>query len=115
MQNTDEQPRQNALREMEEEQRIADVRAVMSTVEGRRFIWSILSRGQVFAECFTGNSKTFYLLGRREFVLGIYNDVLRADQTLYWQMQAENIPPEDRGVELQKFLDLITYMQQEQM
>lgn len=79
-----------ATQAMERQIQLDDVRAVMSTVEGRRFIWRILEAGNIFRKCFTGNSQTFYLEGKRELTLEFYADVMESCPELFWKAQKEN-------------------------
>jgi len=59
-----------------------DIRAVMATVEGRRFMWRFLEAGNI--------SSTFYNEGKRELTLGFYADVMEACPELFWKAQKEN-------------------------
>lgn len=72
-------------------QDLEDIRSVMQSAAGRRLIWRMLSDANIFRSCFTGNSQTFYLEGRREFVLPYYQDIMQACPELFWQAQQENI------------------------
>lgn len=49
----------------EEEQRQNDLKAVVSTPEGKRFIASILADCGIYRSSFTGNSQTFFNEGQR--------------------------------------------------
>ena len=80
-----------ALRKAKREQELADIKHVMSTREGRRLIWRMLRDAKIFNACFTGNSRTFYLLGRKEHMLKYFNDIMEACPDLFMKMQAENI------------------------
>jgi hypothetical protein len=72
------------------EQELHDIRKVMETKEGRRFVWRLLEEGNIFRKCFSGNSSTFYLEGKRELVLGFYQDIMEGCPELFWQTQQEN-------------------------
>lgn len=50
---------------MAREQEIADLKTVMSTPDGRRFIWALLGVAGIYRTSFTGNSETFYREGAR--------------------------------------------------
>lgn len=98
------------LQKLARQNELNDLRQVMSTKAGRRFIWRQLERGGAFGKSYARDAKdvhTFYLLGRREFTLKLYNDVLEADQLAFWNMQAENIGDAEQGPELQRFLKLL--------
>ena len=85
---TDREKTQAIERQIE----LDDIRAVMATVEGRRFMWRFLEAGNIFRKCFTGNSSTFYNEGKRELTLGFYADVMEAAPELFWKAQKENTP-----------------------
>jgi len=72
-------------------QELDDIVHVMRDAAGRRLIWRMLADANIFRSCFTGNSQTFYLEGRREFVLPYYQDIMQACPELFWQAQQENL------------------------
>ena len=80
----------------EREQELEDIRAVMSSPAGRRFVWRLLEVGNVFRPCFTGNSQTYYLEGKRELTLTFYADVMEACPELFWEAQRENYKPKEK-------------------
>jgi hypothetical protein len=82
----DPTPEQLARREQE----LEDLKSVMRTQHGRRLLWRILSDANMFRSCFTGNSTTFYLEGKRDVVLPYYQDIMQACPELFWQAQQEN-------------------------
>lgn len=62
----DSQRRQKALQEERRRRQDADMRAVLSTPEGRRFFFRLLDGVcNLHGGTFTGNSQTFHLEGRR--------------------------------------------------
>ena len=89
----DELKMQEAMAKAQREQELSDICHVMSTVQGRRFVWRILASGRIFHFCFTGNSETFYNEGIRESHLGYYNDVMEACPDKFWLAQKENYKP----------------------
>jgi len=70
-------------------QELNDIKSVMETPAGRRFIWRVMDRAGVFRGCFTGNSTTFYNEGRRDMGLFVLNDVLETCPKLFSQAQDE--------------------------
>lgn len=40
---------------------LADIKQLMDSVQGRRFVWRLLDRTGVFRTSFTGNSTTFLM------------------------------------------------------
>lgn len=56
-------------------QEIADLRTVMGTVQGRRFVWRLMDLAGVFRSSYTGNSDTFFREGQRNLGLIVMKDV----------------------------------------
>jgi hypothetical protein len=76
--------------ERERERELADMRQVMSSVEGRRFVWRLLERAGVFRTSFTGNSTTFFNEGMRNMGLMVLGDVHEAAADAYIVMMNES-------------------------
>lgn len=66
-----------------------DFRLIMQTLEGRRWIWWLLSESGVFRSSFTGNSATFFNEGMRNLGLKILNQINVACPERYLQMTTE--------------------------
>lgn len=47
----------------------SDFKFIMSSPQGRRFMWRLLDKAGVFRSSFTGNSQTFFLEGQRNIGL----------------------------------------------
>ena len=71
------------------EDELADVRAILATKEGRRFVWRYLTECSVFKTSFTGNSQTFFNEGERNVGLKLMADVNDADPEAYIAMLRE--------------------------
>jgi len=54
---------------------IADLRAVMGTKQGRRFMHRLLAQAGIDQRSFTGNSETFFREGRRAVALELQDDI----------------------------------------
>lgn len=67
-----------------------DMRSVMETIEGRRFVWRLLSQAGVFRTSFTGNSTTFFNEGMRNIGLIVMADVQEACADKYLVMMNES-------------------------
>lgn len=77
-------------REVEAERvRMADMRAIMSLPEGRRFMWSILEMTNVFGLSYTGNADTHFNEGRRSVGLVFLADMHEHMINLYNKMVNE--------------------------
>lgn len=57
-------------RRSEFQQIINDCAAVIRTPAGKRLIWHLLEQCHVFTSTFTGNSRTYFLEGKRS--IGLY-------------------------------------------
>lgn len=67
-----------------------DVKQVMSTVQGRRFVWGLLDQAGVFRISFTGEvNSTIFNEGNRNSGLSLFNNVLKFCPELYLKMAAE--------------------------
>ena len=75
-----------------------DIKKVMGSKSGRRLMWRIIEEGNIFNDCFTGTSETYYLLGRRALALVIYADIMLSCPELFWQAQKENLIPDKKEV-----------------
>lgn len=75
------------------EEEINDLRAVLSSVSGRRFIWRLLERGGVFRSSFNAESDSYTAFneGRRNLGLLVLNDILEADLDAFTLMQRESV------------------------
>ena len=72
------------------ERELNDLRVVMSSVEGRRFVWRLLEKAGVFRTSFTGNSTTFFNEGMRNMGLMVLGDVHEAAADAYIVMMNES-------------------------
>jgi hypothetical protein len=71
-------------------QQLADIRLILESEQGRRFLWKYLSKCGVFKSSFTGNSQTFFLEGQRNIGLQLMEDIMAADADAYVKMAKEN-------------------------
>lgn len=62
---------------------VRDYGSVFGTAEGKKVLWDILNNAGIFAGMFTGNSQTFYNLGRRDIGLRVLEHVMAADPTIF--------------------------------
>ena len=72
------------------ERELNDIRVIISTPEGRRFLWKIISEAGVFRTSFSlDENQMAYQEGRRSIGLNILYDLLDASPSTYMQMQNE--------------------------
>lgn len=88
------------------ERELSDIRFLVRTREGRRFIWKVLERGRVFVDPFAGDSTngTHYNLGRQSISRDFLNDILEASPEALGQMQNEQ-RSESQGEEIQEKIE----------
>ena len=67
-------------------ERVRDLRTILRTPEGKRYIWWMLETTHMFSSTFTGNSMGHFLEGERNVGLRVFQDVLRIDPKLMGQM-----------------------------
>lgn len=74
------------------EEETNDLRAVLSSASGRRFVWRLLERGGVFRSSFNAESDSYTAFneGRRNLGLLVLNDILEADPDAFTLMQRES-------------------------
>jgi len=71
---------------------IDDLRKIIKTPEGRRFVWKILSECSIYKASFTLNSmQTAFNEGRRDIGLALLADLNEADTFAYAKMQQEYV------------------------
>lgn len=72
------------------EQEKADIKKIMQTKHGRRFISRQLAEFRIYQISFTGNSQTFFNEGVRQCGLWLLDEVSRICPDEYLQMLSEN-------------------------
>jgi len=69
--------------------RAANIKAVMSTVEGRAFVWDLLERARVFESIWHPSAAIHYNAGRQDFGHELQALVLGVDEDSYDLMARE--------------------------
>lgn len=88
---SDSEQVKNAKRseESKRNQELNDVEFVLSTPQGRRFLWRLLGVCHVFKTSFTGNSTTFFNEGKRDIGLRLLADINESSPDSYLKMMQE--------------------------
>lgn len=73
-----------------QEQADNDLRAILNSPQGRRFIWRLMEKTGLHKTSFTGSSQTFFLEGQRNIGLLLLSDVMRVDPDSYTAMFKES-------------------------
>lgn len=84
-------PEQIAKRKRDRE--LNDIKVMLATPEGRRFIWRVLSEGKIFVDGYIPDDKgygTTYNTGRRSVGLWALAEVMEAKPEAFMQMQREH-------------------------
>jgi len=63
-----------------------DLRFILASPQGQRFVWKLLQSCGVFKSSFTGSSETFFLEGQRNIGLKLISEVMRVDPESYLKM-----------------------------
>lgn len=83
--------------ESKRDQELNDMAHVLGSVQGRRFLWRLLSVCHVFKTSFTGNSTTFFNEGKRDIGLRILGDINEASPDGYLEMMKESKKESERA------------------
>lgn len=71
------------------EEELLDVRYLLDSKQGRRFLWRYLEQCGIFRTSFTGNSQTFFNEGKRNIGLMLMSDITEANPERYLDMMRE--------------------------
>ena len=72
------------------EREVNDLKSVMASPGGRRFMWRLLEKAGIFKSSMTGNSQTFFLEGQRNIGLFLLAQVNEHCLDEYVLMLTEN-------------------------
>lgn len=72
------------------ERDLEDVMYILSSKQGRRFIWRYLTECGIFQTSFTGNSTTFFKEGERNVGLKLMTDINESSPDAYVLMMKES-------------------------
>lgn len=87
-----QEKKQTAEQKRARQKEIEDIKEVLKTPEGRRFIWRIWAMARMFREPFNPNSnQTGWNLGRMSIGREVLNDVNEADWTAFAKIQQEYV------------------------
>lgn len=67
--------KEEQLREINRKNELNDVKKIMKTEQGRRFIYRILEQTGMFTTSFTGNSATYFKEGERNIGLWLQKEI----------------------------------------
>lgn len=77
--------------ERERELQLADLRFILGSPQGRRFIWRLLGHCRVFSSVFNhSGSMTYYNSGMQDVGHFVQAEVIEAKREAYFEMMREN-------------------------
>lgn len=66
-----------------------DLRAVLQTVEGRRFLWRLLGRCKTFASIYEASARIHYNAGQQDIGHNLLIEIDEADPEAFFKMRNE--------------------------
>jgi len=92
-------PKQQGKRKKKNAQRMSreqeDLSKTLNNPAGRRVLWRILEQSKLLApDMFTGNSTTFYNLGKRDLGLWLYNEIMGSEPKAFITMMEVRLEEE---------------------
>ncbi len=76
---------------LRERERRTDLKAILDTVEGRRFLWGQLGKCKVYESIWESSAKIHYNAGKQDLGHELMDEIIRASPEAYLQMQKEAI------------------------
>jgi hypothetical protein len=96
---------QRRLRQREKDkkrQAETDLKEVMSTAQGRRFVWRLIRQSGTFDVSFTGNNTTFFNEGRRSVGVELMTEAQSVAAADYVHMLTETLRASEEDALLKK-------------
>ena len=83
-------------KKLERYNEMQDLRKILGTIEGRRFVWRLLSECKVFGSIWHPSAQIHYNAGKQDFGHFILAEVGEASQDYLFKMMLENKNKEER-------------------
>lgn len=80
------------------DQELADLKKILSTDHGRRFVWRLMSHARVFGSIWEQSAKIHYNAGQQDFGHFIMSDVVEAGPEFLLRMMQESKQGEQTNV-----------------
>ena len=77
--------------QLNRERELEALRNILSTYDGRAFLWRLLEECGIYTSSFTGNSTTFFNEGKRHVGLWTLNEIMDVNPNSYQQMRVEAV------------------------
>ena len=75
---------------------LTNLKVVVSTPEGRAYVWGLLERTSVFQSIWESSARIHYLAGQQDVGQDIWRDIVELDPTLFATMKQEANEEEER-------------------
>lgn len=69
---------------------LSDIREVLASISGRRFVWRVLEKCQTFGSVWEPSAKIHYNSGQQDIGHFILAEITQADENLLFKMMTEN-------------------------
>jgi hypothetical protein len=87
-----QQKKRNKAHKLREAKSREDLSKTLNHPAGRRVLWRILNESKLLApDMFTGNSTTFYNLGKRDLGLWLYNEIMGSEPKAFMTMMDDQL------------------------
>lgn len=73
------------------ERELNEMRAVLSTPEGRRFLWRLLGRCKTFSSIYESSARIHYNSGQQDIGFQLLQEIDAADPEMFFKMRNENL------------------------
>lgn len=73
------------------ERELNDMRVVLSTVEGRRWLWRLLGKCKTFESIYESSARIHYNSGQQDIGFRIIQEIDVADPEMFFKMRNENL------------------------
>lgn len=80
----------NRSENLDRERELDDLRWIMKTIQGRRFIYRLLEKSNVFASVWEPSARIHYNSGQQDFGHFIMSEIIESDQDKFLLMLKEN-------------------------
>lgn len=77
------------------ENELDDIRVVLSSPEGKRFLWRILAKCKTFESIFEQSAKIHYNAGQQDVGHFLMSEIIEADEEILFRMMNENLKKVD--------------------
>lgn len=77
--------------ELSRDGELNDIRAVLSTAEGQRFIWRLMEKCKTFNSIWVSNAAIHYNSGQQDIGHFIMSEIVEADEQLLFNLMKSNM------------------------